>query len=103
MYNEHAPPLEPATWHVFSTLVSPVSDVKQAVVTYPIAFSFGSGLYFNRGLPLLLRFPLLNQFKCFAALLGPFLGRSFADLKLDAFLYRMIVEGHFDRKKVPGQ
>lgn len=63
------------------------------VVTHPIAFSFRCGLNFNRGLSLLLRFPLLDQLESFAALLGPCLGCSLAGLKLDEFLHRVSVEG----------
>lgn len=75
--------------------------MNQLIVTNPIAFSFGIGLNFNRGLSLLLRFPLLHHFECFTALFDPLLRRSLAGLKLDAFLYFNAVEDHFDGKRGP--
>lgn len=79
--NQHASSVT-ATWIVARVH----SYANQVLVTDPVAFSFGGGLYFNRGQSLLLSFPLLDELECLAALLEPFLGRSLAGLELDAFL-----------------
>lgn len=61
--------------------------MKQVPVTHPVVFSFGGRLYFDGCLPLLLRFPTLDQVECFAAFLDPFPCRALSRLELDTTLH----------------